>query len=192
VDGCRSRNRCTVRHGRRLIIHAHHQPGVLSRSKISPCLWFDGEAEEAAKFYVSLLPDSRIEKIQKNNVDGPSGEAGSVLVVDFTLAGQRFMALNGGVRFEYTHAVSFKIDCADQAEVDRLWDALSANGGSVERCGWLKDRYGVSWQIVPAALMKYLGGPDAAGAKRAMQAMLGMVKLDIEGLRQAYEGKSAA
>jgi predicted 3-demethylubiquinone-9 3-methyltransferase (glyoxalase superfamily) len=113
-------------------------------SKISPCLWFDGEAEEAAKFYVSLLPDSRIEKVQKNTVDGPAGKAGTVLVVEFTLAGQRFMALNGGRRFEYTHAISFKIDCADQAEVDRLWGALSADGGSVERCGWLKVRYGVS------------------------------------------------
>jgi predicted 3-demethylubiquinone-9 3-methyltransferase (glyoxalase superfamily) len=161
-------------------------------SKISPCLWFDGEAEEAAKFYVSLLPDSRIEHIQKNTVDGPAGKAGTVLVVDFTLAGQRFMALNGGTRFEYTHAVSFKIGCADQAEVDRLWDVLSANGGSVEQCGWLRDRYGVSWQIVPDALMKYIGGPDAAGAKRTMQALLGMVKLDIEGLRRAYEGKEAA
>ena len=157
-------------------------------SKVSPCLWFDSEAEEAAKFYVSLLPDSRIEKVQKNNVDGPSGKAGSVLVVDFTLAGQRFMALNGGVRFEYTHAVSFKIDCADQAEVDRLWDALSSNGGSVERCGWLKDRYGVSWQIVPTALVQYLGGPDRAGAQRAMQAMMGMIKFDIAGLKKAYEG----
>jgi len=161
-------------------------------SRISSCLWFDGEAEEAAKFYVSLLPDSRIENIQNNTVDGPAGKAGTVLVVDFTLGGQRFMALNGGTRFEYTHAVSFKIDCADQAEVDRLWDTLSANGGSVEQCGWLKDRYGVSWQIVPTVLAKYLGGPDAAGAKRAMQALLGMVKLDIEGLKRAYEGKSAA
>ena len=161
-------------------------------SKISPCLWFDGEAEEAAKFYVSLLPDSRIEKIQKNTVDGPSGKAGTVLVVDFELAGQRFMALNGGIRFEYTHAVSFKIDCADQAEVDRLWDALLTDGGKAGQCGWLKDRYGVSWQIVPTALGKFLGGPDTAGAQRAMAAMLGMVKLDIEGLRRAYEGKSAA
>ncbi len=160
-------------------------------SKISPCLWFDGEAEEAANFYVSLLPDSRIEKVQKNTVDSPAGKAGSVLVVEFTLAGQRFMALNGGTRFEYTHAISFKIDCADQAEVDRLWDALS-DGGSVERCGWLKDRYGVSWQIVPTALVQYLGGPDPAGAQRAMQAMMGMVKLDIAGLKRAYEGKSAA
>jgi len=160
-------------------------------SKVSPCLWFDGEAEEAAKFYVSLLPDSRIEKIQKNTVDSPAGKAGSVLVVDFTLAGQRFMALNGGTRFDFTHAVSFKIDCTDQAEVDRLWDALS-DGGSVEQCGWLKYRYGVSWQIVPTALVQYLGGPDSAGAQRAMQAMLGMVKLDIAGLKKAYEGKSAA
>ena len=99
-------------------------------SKISPCLWFDGEAEEAAKFYVSLLPDSRIETIQKNTVDGPSGKAGTVLVAEFTLAGQRFMALNGGMRFEYTHAISFKIDCADQAEVDRLWDALLSGGAA--------------------------------------------------------------
>lgn len=161
-------------------------------SRISPCLWFDGEAEEAAKFYVSLLPDSRIEKIQKNTVDGPAGKAGSVLVVEFTLAGQRFLALNGGTRFEYTHAISFKIDCADQAEVDRLWDALSADGGAVEQCGWLRDRFGVSWQIVPTALMQYLGGPDPAGARRAMQAMMQMVKLDIEGLRKAYEGGSVA
>jgi predicted 3-demethylubiquinone-9 3-methyltransferase (glyoxalase superfamily) len=128
-------------------------------SKISPCLWFDGEAEEAAKFYVSLLPDSRIDRVQKNPVDGPAGKAGSVLVVQFTLAGQEYMALNGGTRFEYTHAISFKIDCADQAEVDRLWDALSSNGGSVERCGWLRDRYGIYWQIVPTALAEILGDP---------------------------------
>ena len=161
-------------------------------SKITPCLWFDGEAEQAAKFYVSLLPDSRIETVQKNPADGPAGKAGMVLVVEFTLAGQRFMALNGGMKMEYTHAVSFKIDCADQAEVDRLWDTLLSDGGKAEQCGWLRDRFGVSWQIVPTALPKYLGGPDAAGARRAMQAMLKMVKLDIEGLRHAYEGKSAA
>jgi predicted 3-demethylubiquinone-9 3-methyltransferase (glyoxalase superfamily) len=160
-------------------------------SKISPCLWFDGEAEEAAKFYVSLLPDSRIKHIQKNPIDGPAGKAGSVLVVLFTLAGQEYMALNGGTRFEFTHAISFKIDCADQAEVDRLWDGLS-DGGSVERCGWLKDRYGISWQIVPTVLPELLGGPDREGAQRAMAAMLQMVKLDIAGLKRAYEGKAAA
>lgn len=161
-------------------------------SKVSPCLWFNGEAEEAANFYVSLLPNSRIEKVQKNPADGPAGKAGGVLVVDFTLAGQRFMALNGGMKVEYTHAVSFKIDCDDQAEVDRLWNALLSDGGQEERCGWIRDRFGVSWQIVPKALLTYLGGSDAAGAKRAMQAMLAMVKLDVEALRRAYEGQSAA
>jgi predicted 3-demethylubiquinone-9 3-methyltransferase (glyoxalase superfamily) len=155
--------------------------------KVLPCLWFNGEAEEAANFYVSLLPDSRIETVSRNSTDGPGGKAGTVLVVEFTLAGQRFMALNGGMKVEYTHAVSFKIDCTDQAEVDRLWDALRANGGRANRCGWLNDRYGVSWQIVPTALPKYIGGPDKAGAARAMKAMLGMVKLDIAGLKKAYE-----
>jgi predicted 3-demethylubiquinone-9 3-methyltransferase (glyoxalase superfamily) len=156
-------------------------------SKIAPCLWFASEAEEAAKFYVSLLPDSRIVHVQKNNIDSIAGKEGSVLVVEFTLAGQSFLALNGGKPFDFTHAVSFKIDCADQAEVDRLWDALSA-GGSVEQCGWLKDRYGVSWQIVPTALLEYLAGSDRAGAQRAMQAMMEMIKLDIATLRKAYEG----
>jgi predicted 3-demethylubiquinone-9 3-methyltransferase (glyoxalase superfamily) len=154
-------------------------------SKIAPCLWFDGEAEEAAKLYVSLLPDSRIDHVQKNVTDSPAGKAGSVLIVKFTLAGQRFLALNGGTRFEYTHAISFQVDCADQAEVDRLWDGLS-DGGAVERCGWLKDRYGVSWQIVPSVLPQLLGDPDPAKAQRVMQAMLQMVKLDIAGLRAAH------
>jgi predicted 3-demethylubiquinone-9 3-methyltransferase (glyoxalase superfamily) len=156
-------------------------------SKISPCLWFATEAEEAARFYVSLLPDSRIERVQKNASDSPAGKAGTVLVVDFTLAGQRFMALNGGKKFDFTHAVSFKVDCRDQAEVDKLWDALSA-GGSVEQCGWLKDRYGVSWQIVPTARPKLLGDPDQAKAQRVMQAMMQMVKIDIAALQKAYDG----
>jgi predicted 3-demethylubiquinone-9 3-methyltransferase (glyoxalase superfamily) len=160
-------------------------------SKIAPCLWFDGEAEEAARFYVSLLPDSRIDHVQKNVTDSPAGKAGSVLVVKFTLAGQRFLALNGGTRFEYTHAISFQVDCTDQAEVDRLWDALSV-GGSVERCGWLRDRYGVSWQIVPSALPRLLGDPDPAKAQRVMQAMLQMVKIDIAGLEAAHAGAVGA
>jgi predicted 3-demethylubiquinone-9 3-methyltransferase (glyoxalase superfamily) len=154
-------------------------------SKIAPCLWFDGEAEEAAKLYVSLLPDSRIDHVQKNVTDSPAGKAGSVLIVKFTLAGQRFLALNGGTRFEYTHAISFQVDCADQAEVDRLWDGLS-DGGSTERCGWLRDRYGVSWQIVPSVLPQLLSDPDPAKAQRVMQAMLQMVKLDIAGLQAAH------
>ncbi len=108
--------------------------------------------------------------------------------MEFTLAGQRFLALNGGTRFEYTHAISFAVDCETQAEVDRLWDALSSDGGSIERCGWLKDRYGVSWQIVPSVLGKFLADPDPAKAQRVMQAMLQMIKLDIDGLRRAYDG----
>jgi predicted 3-demethylubiquinone-9 3-methyltransferase (glyoxalase superfamily) len=156
-------------------------------SKIAPCLWFDGEAEEAAKFYVSLLPDSRIDRVQRNVMDSPAGKAGTVLIVEFTLAGQRFLALNGGTRFEYTHAISFQVDCADQAEVDRLWDTLSA-GGAIERCGWLRDRYGVSWQIVPRVLPELIGDPDPAKAQRVMQAMLQMIKLDIAGLEAAHAG----
>jgi predicted 3-demethylubiquinone-9 3-methyltransferase (glyoxalase superfamily) len=163
-------------------------PRGMPMSKISPCLWFNGEAEEAANFYVSLLPDSRIERIQRNPVDGPSGKAGTVLVVEFTLAGQNYMALNGGTRMEYTPAISFHIECADQAEVDRLWEALSGNGGSEVRCGWVRDRYGVSWQIVPSVMPQLLGGPDRAGSERAMRAMMQMIKLDIATLQKAYDG----
>lgn len=148
-------------------------------SKISPCLWFATEAEEAARFYVSLLPDSQIRHVQHNN--------GSVMLVNFTLAGQPYMALNGNKPDNFTHAISFMIDCADQAEVDRLWDAL-CDGGAPVQCGWLKDRYGVSWQIVPRAMLDYLGGSDAAGRQRAMQAMMKMVKLDVASLKKAYEG----
>jgi predicted 3-demethylubiquinone-9 3-methyltransferase (glyoxalase superfamily) len=157
------------------------------KSKIAPCLWFNGEAEEAANFYVSLFPDSRIDHVQRNVTDSPGGKSGTVLVVEFTLAGRRFLALNGGMRFEYTHAISFEVDCNDQAEVDRLWDKLS-DGGAIEQCGWLRDRYGVSWQIVPRVLMEMLADPDPAKAQRVMQAMLGMVKLDIAGLKAAYHG----
>jgi predicted 3-demethylubiquinone-9 3-methyltransferase (glyoxalase superfamily) len=157
-------------------------------SKIAPCLWFADEAEEAAKFYVSLLPDSRIDKVQKSLIDTPSGKAGSVLVVQFTLAGQEYMALNGGIRFEYTNAISFKVDCADQAEVDHLWDGLTAGGGSPGQCGWLKDRYGVSWQIVPSMLLRLFGSSDRDGAQRAMTAMMKMTKLDIATLQKAYDG----
>lgn len=156
-------------------------------SKISPCLWFEKEAEEAAAFYVTLLPDSRIEHVQRNVMDSPGGKAGTVLMVDFRLAGQRFLALNGGMRFDYTHAVSFYVACEDQDEVDRLWSALSAGGEAVQ-CGWLKDRYGVSWQIVPEILNRMIADPDVSKAQRVMQAMLGMVKLDIAKLQAAYDG----
>lgn len=157
-------------------------------SKIVPCLWFAGEAERAAQFYVSLLPDSRIDNVQRSVVDTPGGPEGSVLVVEFTVAGQPFMALNGGTPLPFNHAVSFKIDCMDQAEVDRLWDALLAEGGEPVACGWLRDRYGLSWQIVPADALKLFAGSNREGAKRAMQAMMQMVKLDVGALQRAYEG----
>lgn len=159
-------------------------------SKIAPCLWFNGEAEEAARFYVSLLPESRIEHVQKNVSDSRSGKAGTVLVVDFTLAGQRFMALNGGIRLERNHAISFHIACADQAEIDRLWNAL-LDGGEAVQCGWLRDRYGVSWQIVPTRLPELLADPDPEKAQRVFAALLTMVKLDIAELERAYAGASS-
>jgi predicted 3-demethylubiquinone-9 3-methyltransferase (glyoxalase superfamily) len=156
-------------------------------SKISPCLWFKDQAEEAARFYVSLLPGSHIDHVQKDVRD----EDGSVLVVEFTLAGQSYQALNGGMHIEYNNALSLSVTCEDQAEVDRLWDALG-DGGTPHACGWIKDRYGVPWQIVPSVLPKMLADPDPARARRVMQAMLGMVKIDIVALDAAYEGKLAA
>jgi predicted 3-demethylubiquinone-9 3-methyltransferase (glyoxalase superfamily) len=160
-------------------------------SKIAPCLWFNGDAETAAEFYVSLLPDSRIDKVQRTPVDTPGNKAGEVLVVEFTLAGQRFLALNGGMSFPHSPAVSFQIDCEDQAEVDRLWDAL-LEGGAAQQCGWLSDRWGVPWQIIPRELQTLLGDPDPARAQRAMQAMLGMVKIDVAALRRAADGVAQA
>jgi predicted 3-demethylubiquinone-9 3-methyltransferase (glyoxalase superfamily) len=158
-------------------------------SKIATCLWFDGNAEEAASFYVSLLPDSRIDKVQKNVSDGPSGKTGSVLIIQFTLAGQPFQALNGGMKVEYSFAMSLSVSCEDQAEVDGLWSALTRDGGSEVQCGWLKDRFGVSWQIVPKALPRLLADPDPARAKRAMEAMMKMIKIDIAAVESAAAGK---
>jgi len=157
-------------------------------SKITPCLWFDGNAEEAANFYVSLLPDSRVGTVSRSPADNPSTPAGAVLLVDFTLAGQNFTGLNGGPEFKFTEAISFVIDCEDQAEVDRLWEALIANGGSPSQCGWLKDRFGMSWQIVPRQLGEMLGDPDPEKSRRAMEAMLEMTKIDVDALRRAFEG----
>jgi predicted 3-demethylubiquinone-9 3-methyltransferase (glyoxalase superfamily) len=157
-------------------------------SKISPCLWFDGNAEEAAEFYTSLLPDSRIETVNRAAADTPSGPQGSVLTVDFTLAGQQFMGLNGGPDFKFNEAISFSIDCEDQAEVDRLWDALVEGGGEHSVCGWLKDRFGVSWQVIPRKLPELLNGPDPEGAARVMKAMLEMTKIDVAKVQEAYDG----
>ncbi|MGH2462967.1 MAG: VOC family protein [Candidatus Limnocylindria bacterium] len=157
-------------------------------SKITPCLWFNGTAEEAAQLYISIFPGSRIDKIHRSPSDTPSGPAGDVLTVDFTLGGQPFIGLNGGPDFQFNESVSFSIDCGDQAEVDRYWDALVEGGGEHSVCGWLKDRFGVSWQVIPRQLPEMLDGPDHEGAARAMKAMLDMTKIDVEKLRKAYEG----
>ena len=157
-------------------------------SKIAPCLWFNGQAEEAAEFYASTLPDSRIDKVNRAAADNPSTPEGAVLTVDFTLGGQQFIGLNGGPDFQFNEAVSFSIDCQDQAEVDRYWDALVEGGGEHSVCGWLKDRYGVSWQVIPRQLPELLDGPDRAGAARVMKAMLEMTKIDVAKLQEAYEG----
>jgi predicted 3-demethylubiquinone-9 3-methyltransferase (glyoxalase superfamily) len=156
--------------------------------KIVPCLWFNGDGEEAARFYVSLLPDSRIDSVNRSPVDTPSGPADSVLTVQFTLAGRRYMALNGGPNFTFDEAVSFMVMTEDQAETDRLWDALTANGGQENVCGWLKDRWGLSWQITPRRLMDLTTDPNRARAEAAMRAMMTMRKIDIAALDRAVAG----
>jgi len=153
--------------------------------KITTFLWFDNQAEEAVNLYTSLFNNSRILEIARYGEGAPL-PAGTVMTVAFQLEGQEFMALNGGPVFKFTEAVSLFVKCETQAEVDRYWEALSA-GGEVQQCGWLKDRFGVSWQIVPTQLGKLLGDPDPAKANRVMQAMLKMVKLDIEALQAAYD-----
>ena len=158
---------------------------MITSSKIKPCLWFDHEGEEAANFYVSLFPDSRITSVSRYGEAGP-GEPGSAMVVTFELSGLPFMALNGGpVSFARSEAFSLSVDCADQAEVDFYWEALGA-GGEYSRCGWLKDRYGLSWQITPRRLPELLSSADRAGAARAMRAMMGMAKIDIAAIEAAY------
>lgn len=151
--------------------------------KITTCLWFDGRAEEAAEYYTSLFPDSRITGVQRHTEAGP-GEPGSVLLVTFELAGQRFSALNGGPEFTFSEAISLSVDCADQAEVDELWAKLT-DGGEESQCGWLKDRYGLSWQIVPRELPELLNDADPAAAARVMKALFGMRKIDVRALREA-------
>ena len=156
----------------------------MSITSITPFLWFDTQAEEAATFYVSLFDNSRITQIQRYGEGGP-GEPGQVMVVSFTLAGQGFSALNGGPEFAFTEATSFYVSCKDQDEVDRLWSQLLADGGQESQCGWLKDRFGLSWQIIPDRLGELLGDPDAGRAQRAMQAMLQMTKIDIKVMEDA-------
>jgi predicted 3-demethylubiquinone-9 3-methyltransferase (glyoxalase superfamily) len=154
---------------------------------IMPCLWFDGQAEEAARFYASIFPNSRVEEIARCGEHGP-GPKGSVLTVKFRLDGQEFLGLNGGPQFRFTEAVSFIVNCETQAEVDRLWARLCEGGAEVQ-CGWLRDRYGLSWQIVPTVLGRLMSDPDPARAARVMQALLGMTKLDIAALQAAHAGR---
>jgi predicted 3-demethylubiquinone-9 3-methyltransferase (glyoxalase superfamily) len=158
--------------------------------KISPCLWFDGAAHEAAEFYTSLFPNSRIVSINRAAADNPSGPKGSVLTVEFELGGRSFIGLNGGDDFKFNEAISMSIDCDDQAEVDRYWEALLADGGEESVCGWLKDRFGVSWQVIPRRLPELLASPDHDAAERTMQAMLGMVKIDVAELERAAAGEA--
>lgn len=153
--------------------------------KITPFLWFDSQAEEAVRFYTSIFKNSKIGSISRYGEAGP-GPKGTAMVVTFELEGQAFMALNGGPTYSFTPAISLLVDCKSQEEVDELWEKLSA-GGRKDRCGWLQDKYGLSWQIIPTELGKLMGDPDPEKSKRVMQAMLQMDKIDIKRLQQAYQ-----
>jgi predicted 3-demethylubiquinone-9 3-methyltransferase (glyoxalase superfamily) len=163
-------------------------------SKITPCLWFDNQAEEAANFYTSIFKNSRIGRISRYGKEGFEihGRAeGSVMTVEFEIEGQLFTALNGGPEFKFSEAISFQVDCESQEEVDYYWDKLSAGGDAqAQQCGWLKDRFGVSWQIVPTVLAGLLSGHDREKSERVMKALLQMKKLDIDGLQRAHAGRA--
>jgi predicted 3-demethylubiquinone-9 3-methyltransferase (glyoxalase superfamily) len=159
----------------------------MSTDGLTTCLWFDGQAEEAARHYVSIFKNAKLGRSVHYGEAGP-GPAGSVMTVEFELNGQRFVGLNGGPEFTFNEAISFQVFCEDQGEVDYYWSRLS-EGGEQGPCGWLKDRYGVSWQVIPDGLIEMIGDADPEKAKRATEAMLGMTKLDIAALRRAYEGE---
>ncbi|MBB3675538.1 VOC family protein [Modestobacter versicolor] len=159
----------------------------MPEQKIIPNLWFDSQAEEAAHYYIDVLGSGRVIGLT-HYPEGAPGPAGTVMSVDFEAGGMRFVGINGGPLFPFTEAVSFQIDCADQAEVDRFWDRFLADGGEASQCGWLKDRYGLSWQVVPRGMEELFADPDPARAQRAVQAMLQMTKLDVAALRAAADG----
>jgi predicted 3-demethylubiquinone-9 3-methyltransferase (glyoxalase superfamily) len=166
----------------------------IAKQKIAPCLWFDSEAEEAAKLYVSVFGNSRIGRITRYGNEGQDVHgrpAGSVMTVEFELEGQTFTALNGGPVFKFNEAISLQIACETQQEIDRFWDKLTADGGSEGPCGWLKDRFGLSWQVTPTVLPQMLMDPDPAKAGRVTKAFLQMKKFDIAALKRAYDGKAA-
>jgi len=157
-------------------------------SEVSTCLWFAREAEDAAAFYVSLIAESAVDHVRRSAGAWPGGVAGDAIIVEFHLGDQRFLGLNGGTTQDYGSAASISVTCADQGDVDRLWGALTANGGAEIQCGWLRDRWGVPWQIVPEVLPRLMADPDPAVAARVMQAMMGMVKLDVAVLESAARG----
>lgn len=163
----------------------------MSIQKITPFLWYTNEAEEAAAFYASIFPDSRVTRVTALPSESPSGPPGSVKVVDFELCGQPFTAISAGPLEPFNHAMSLLVTCEDQAEIDRYWDGLLAGGGTPEQCGWLRDRYGLCWQIVPARFGAMMSDPDPARAKRVTDAMMKMVKFDIAALEAAYAGTAA-
>ena len=157
--------------------------------KLTTCLWFDGNAREAANFYTNIFPNSSIDDNWIAPTDTPGNKQGEEIVVNFKIFGHDFIALNGGPQFPHSEAVSFQIPCKDQSEIDHYWEILTKDGGQESQCGWLKDKFGVSWQVISAEMNHYLGGPDSAGAQRATQAMLGMRKIDLAAMKSAYEGK---
>ena len=164
---------------------------VTNKIKIAPCLWFNKNAEEAARFYAATFPDSRVIAVHQSPADYPGGKAGDVLTVDFTVLGQQFLGLNGGPEFTFDEAVSFQVFTDTQEETDRYWNAIVRNGGQESECGWCKDKFGLSWQIVPRVLIEAVNDPDTAAAKRAMDAMMTMKKIDIARI-EAARGAHAA
>lgn len=154
---------------------------------LTTCLWFDGNAREAAEFYVSIFPESSLGNNWIAPADTPGNQQGTEVVVDFVIFGRPFIALNGGPNFHFSEAISFQIPCKDQLEIDKYWEILIKGGGSESRCGWLKDKFGLSWQVTSPKMEQYIGGSDPAGAKRATEAMLGMSKIILEDLKLAYE-----
>jgi predicted 3-demethylubiquinone-9 3-methyltransferase (glyoxalase superfamily) len=156
---------------------------------LTTCLWFDGQAREAATFYTSIFPDSSLAANWVAPTETPGNEEGSEVLVNFTIFGRPFIALNGGPQFPHNEAISFQIPCANQSEIDKYWEVLTSNGGQESQCGWLKDKFGVSWQVISAEMGNYLGGPDPQGAQRATQAMLGMRKIDLAAMKNAYLGR---
>ena len=161
----------------------------MENKELITCLWFDGRAREAALFYTSIFPNSSIADHWLAPTDTPGNKKGEEVVVNFKIFGREFIALNGGPQFPHSEAISFQIPCADQSEIDKYWDLLTKDGGQESQCGWLKDKFGVSWQVTSPEMMKYLGGSDAQGAQRATQAMLKMKKIDLALMKNAYKGK---